>query len=105
MPVTEARANGEVPDSEAACVGDEPDDVFGVGDIEAVSGLDDETAVVADLDGEDVGGGGRRRVTRPGRPVGRAGVGEVRVGPKRPLFRDARREDGREKRRRRHNRV
>ena len=86
-------------------MGDEPDDVFGMGDIEAVSDLDDETAVVADLDGEDVGSGGRRRVTRPGRPVGRTGVGGERVRAKRPLPQDARGEGSREKQRRRNNRI
>ena len=84
-------------------MGDELDDMFGVGNIEAVGGLDDEKAVVADLDGEDVGGGGRRRVTRPGRPVGRAGVGGERVGAKRPLPR-GKREDSRGGQKRRHAR-
>ena len=96
----QARANGEVPDDETACVSDGPEDVFGLGGIEAVDDLDDATAVVADLDGEDVGSGGRRRVTRPGRPVGRAGVGGERVGAKRPLPR-GKREDRRGTRKRR----
>jgi len=99
----QARANGEVPDDETACVSDGPEDVFGLGGIEAVDDLDDATAVVADLDGEDVSGGGRRRVTRPGRPVGRAGVGGERVGTKRSLPR-GKREDSRGGQKRRHTR-